>query len=43
VAPGDTYAGIAAEQGISLAQLFALNPDLTPLSDTDEQIVVGLR
>jgi LysM repeat protein len=44
VAPGDTYAGIAAEQGISFAQLFALNPDLTPLSGTDgEQIVVGLR
>lgn len=44
VAPGETYAGIAAGHGISLARLFALNQDLTPLTNADgKQIVVGLR
>jgi hypothetical protein len=44
VAPGETYAGIASAHGISLARLFALNPELTPLTRTGgEQIVVGLR
>ena len=44
VAPGETYAAIAAAHGISLAQLFALNPDLTPLGETkSEPVVVGLR
>ena len=44
VKPGDTPGGIAASQGISLAQLFALNPDLTPLTNVrGESIVVGLR
>ena len=43
VRPGDTMGGIAASQGISLAQLFALNPDLTPLMDAaGTQVVVGL-
>ena len=42
--PGDTVTGIAASQGISLAELFALNPDLTPLADVvGEPLVVGLR
>lgn len=42
--PGDTVTGIAASQGISLAQLFVLNRDLTPLSDiVGEPLVVGLR
>jgi LysM repeat protein len=42
--PGDTLDGIAASQGISLAQLFAMNPDLTPLTDAvGESVVVGLR
>jgi LysM repeat protein len=41
---GDTLRGIASSQGISLARLFALNPDLTPLTDAKgEQVVVGLR
>jgi hypothetical protein len=41
---GDTMDGIAASQGISLAQLFALNPDLTPLTHAaGESLVVGLR
>ena len=44
VAPGETYAGIAAGRGISLARLFALNQDLTPLTHAGgKQIVVGLR
>jgi hypothetical protein len=41
---GDTLAGIASSQGISLARLFALNPTLAPLSETNgESVVVGLR
>jgi LysM repeat protein len=44
VRPGDTPSGIAASQGISLSQLFALNPDLTPLKDPGgAPVVVGLR
>ena len=44
VQPGDTLREIASSQGISLARLFALNPDLTPLTDAKgEQVVVGLR
>jgi|SRR6187200_3789318 LysM repeat protein len=44
VTPGETYAGIAAGHGISLAQVFALNPELTPLTHAGgKQIVVGLR
>ena len=44
VRPGDTLRGIAASQGISLAELFALNPDLTPLADAaGTSVVVGLR
>ena len=45
VRPGDTPSGIAASQGISLSQLFALNPDLTPLKDPGggASVVVGLR
>ena len=44
VARGETYAGIAAGHGISLAQVFALNPELTPLTQVGgQQIVVGLR
>ena len=44
VRPGDTPSGIAASQGISLSQLFALNPDLTPLEDPGSaSVVVGLR
>ncbi len=44
VQPGDTLRGIASSQGISLARLFALNPDLTPLTEANgEQVVVGLR
>ena len=44
VARGDTYAGIAASHGISLARLYALNPELTPLGQTTaEKVVVGLR
>ena len=44
VARGETYAGIAAGHGISLAQVFALNPELTPLTHVGgQQIVVGLR
>jgi LysM repeat protein len=42
VAPGETYAGIASAHGISLARLFALNPELTPLTHAGgTQIVVG--
>ena len=44
VARGETYAGIASAHGISLARLFALNPELTPLTKAGgKQIVVGLR
>jgi hypothetical protein len=44
VHPGDTPMAIASSQGISLARLFALNPDLTPLTDANgEHVVVGLR
>jgi len=44
VRPGDTPSGIAASQGISLSQLFALNPDLTPLGNAGgPSVVVGLR
>jgi hypothetical protein len=44
VAPGETYAGIAAGRGISIARLFALNQDLTPLTHAGgKQLVVGLR
>ena len=44
VARGETYAGIAAGHAISLAQVFALNPELTPLTHAGgKQIVVGLR
>jgi len=44
VARGETYAGIAAGHGISVAQVFALNPELTPLTQVGgQQIVVGLR
>jgi LysM repeat protein len=41
---GDTSSGIAASQGISLAQLYALNPALTPFTHAaGEPVVVGLR
>lgn len=41
---GDTLDGIAASQGISLTELFALNPDLTPPTDAaGKSVVVGLR
>ena len=44
VARGETYAGIASAHGISLARLFALNPELTPVTNAGgKQIVVGLR
>ena len=44
VKPGETVRGIAASQGISLAELFALNPDLTPFTDAvGKSVVVGLR
>jgi len=44
VSPGETYPGIAAGHGISLARLFALNQDLTPLTHANgKQVVVGLR
>jgi LysM repeat protein len=44
VKDGDTFAGIAASHGISLARLFALNPKLTPLTDANsKQIVIGPR
>lgn len=40
----DTLHGIAASQGISLAQLFALNPDLMPLTNAvGESVVILLR
>jgi hypothetical protein len=42
MAPGETYASIASAHGISLARLFALNPELTPLTHAGgTQIVVG--
>ena len=42
--PGDNVSGIAASQGISLSELFALNPDLTPLTHAvGKSVVVGLR
>jgi len=44
VSSGDTPDVIAASHGISLAQLYALNPNLTPLNRAQgEQVVVGLR
>lgn len=44
LSPADTLDAIAASHGISLAELFALNPDLTPLNRArGEQVVVGLR
>jgi len=44
VSAADTPDAIAASHGISLAQLYALNPDLTPLTHAQgEQVVVGLR
>jgi hypothetical protein len=44
VRPAETLDVIAASHGISLAQLYALNPDLTPLTHAQgEQVVVGLR
>jgi hypothetical protein len=44
VSPADTPDVIAASHGISLAQLYALNPSLTPLTRAQgEQVVVGLR
>jgi LysM repeat protein len=44
VSPADTPDVIAASHGISLAQLYALNPNLTPLTRAQgEQVVVGLR
>jgi LysM repeat protein len=44
VSPADTLDVIAASHGISLAQLYALNPDLTRLTHAQgEQLVVGLR
>jgi len=44
VSPADTPDAIAASHGISLAQLYALNPDLTPFTHPrGEQVVVGLR
>ena len=44
IRPGDTLQGLAATQGISLFQLYALNPDLTPLKDAaGKPVVVALR
>jgi LysM domain len=44
IRPGDTLQGIAATQGVSLSQLYALNPDLTPLKDAaGTPVVVALR
>lgn len=41
---GDRPDGIAASQGISLAELFALNRNLTPLTHAaGKSVVVGLR
>jgi LysM repeat protein len=41
---GDTPPGIAASKGISLAQLYALNPSLSPLgAPTGRPVVIGLR
>jgi LysM repeat protein len=40
---GDTPAGIAAGHGIAPAELYALNPRLTPLHVRGLQLVVGLR
>ena len=43
VGPGETPSVIAASQGISPAQLFALNPKLTPLThEGGASVVVGL-
>lgn len=42
--PGDSLPAVAAGHGLSLARLFALNPDLTPLSAPNRQkVVVALR
>jgi hypothetical protein len=42
--PGETLAGIAAENGLSVARLFALNPGLTPLTrPAGKQLIIGLR
>jgi hypothetical protein len=44
VSPAETPDVIAASHGISLAQLYALNANLTPLTRAEgEQVVVGLR
>ena len=44
VRPGDTPSGIAASHGISLSQLFALNPGLMPLRNAGgPSVAVGLR
>jgi hypothetical protein len=44
VSAADTLDTIAASYGISLAQLYALNPELTPLTHAPgEQLVIGLR
>jgi LysM repeat protein len=41
---GDTPPAIAASKGISLAQLYALNPTLTPLgAPVGQPVVIGLR
>jgi LysM repeat protein len=41
---GDTPPAIAASKGISLAQLYALNPSLTPLgTPVGQLVVIGLR
>jgi hypothetical protein len=40
--PGDTPASVASAHGLSLAQLYSLNPDLTPFTKGG-QVVVGLR
>lgn len=41
---GDTPPGIAASKGISLAQLYALNPSLSPLgAPTGRPVIIGLR
>jgi hypothetical protein len=40
----DAWAQIAASHGISLERLYALNPELGPLTNGEgETIVVGLR
>jgi hypothetical protein len=40
---GDTPATVAAARGLSLAQLYALNPGLAPLPKHGQSLVVGLR